>query len=48
MSSSMWAGTEKTFCAGSTTYSANAPGRVTPTLMWLWQNSRRPPLQLRQ
>ena len=29
-------------------YSANAPGRVTPTPVWLWQNSRRPPLQLRQ
>ena len=22
--------------------------RVTPTPVWLWQNSRRPPLQLRQ
>jgi len=35
--------TTKTFSAGITTYSANAPARVTPTLVWLWQNSRDRP-----
>ncbi len=47
-SSPMWSGSGKTFCAGITSSSANAPARVTPTLRWLWQNSRRPPRQLRQ
>ncbi|MEZ5249043.1 MAG: hypothetical protein R2713_07485 [Ilumatobacteraceae bacterium] len=44
----MWAGTTNTFSAGITTYSAKAPGRVTPTPVCWWQNSRRPALQLRQ